>query len=92
MKNMLLLLLALIVVPAWAADTAPVPSSSEAPAAVQPAPKHKAEKPKAKKHKAAKTEKKAMKSSATVVCSVQQCSYGLVCSKPRCGGTCTTCP
>lgn len=92
MKNMLLLLLALIVVPAWAADAAPVPSSSEAPAAVQPAPKHKAEKHKAKKHKATKTEKKAVKSSATVVCSLQQCSYGKVCSLPKCGGACNTCP
>lgn len=53
MKNILLLLSALIVVPAWAGDAASEPTASS-PATKQDAPKHK--KKKAAKHKAKQTE------------------------------------
>ena len=56
MRNMLLLLLALIVVPAWAGDAAPATQEPSAQAS-QAAPKHKAHKAKkAVKHKAKKAE------------------------------------
>jgi hypothetical protein len=73
MKNWLLLL-ALIVVPVWAADTAPAPSSGESSVqAAQTAPKHKAN-----KHKAKKTEKKAAASATATSTDTTNC-YKLIC-------------
>lgn len=86
MKN-LLLLLALIAVPAWAADAVPVPSSGESSAqAAQTAPKHKA-----KKHKAKKTEKKATASTATASCLKLVCSGVAGCFTKGCASSCTGC-
>ena len=90
----LLLLLALIVVPAWAADAAPAttsaaPSASAAPAAAaQPA----TAKP-AKKHKKKKTEKKAEEntsSPALMACSKQICGGVQGCYQSKCGAICNT--
>lgn len=89
MKN-LLLLLALIVVPAWAADTAPAPASSESTAqAAQTAPKHKA-----KKHKAKKVETKAAPSTSsdtTLPCLKLNCGGVAGCFYRGCAGSCTGC-
>lgn len=87
-KNMLLLLLlALIVVPAWAAEAVPAPSSDASTQAVQPAPKHKA-----KKHKAKKTEKKAEATDApAAACYKMTCGGVQGCFLKGCLGSCTPC-
>ena len=93
MKNSWMLLLALIVVPAWAADAASVPSAGEQSAqGAQTVPKHKA-----KKHEAKKTEKKAEASTLadtppdTTGCSKQTCGGVLGCFTRGCAATCSPC-
>ena len=97
-KNILLLLLALIVAPAWAADTAPAPSSGDQSAqTAQPAQKHEGKKHKAKKHKAKKTKKKteaagpASTMSTTTTCYKLTCGGVLGCFKRACTGSCSPC-
>jgi len=79
MRNLLLLLLALIVVPAWAAEPAtPAASSGEASAsAVQAAPTQKAKKETTKK-------KKAKKKKAKLTPEASACPTG--CTQTICGG------
>ena len=95
MKKMLLLL-ALIVAPAWAVDTPAKPSAASSagqaaqePSAAQPAPK-----PKAKKAKKAKAKKKAAASAAPATalsCQLQVCSGVSGCFLSKCGNACLSC-
>jgi hypothetical protein len=90
MKKMLLLVLALIVVPAWAADAVPAPSSTPSAQTEQAAPNHKTSH---KKHKAKKADKKAETSpqpASALICTKQICGGASGCYQPRCGAVCTT--
>lgn len=89
MKNVLLLLLALIVVPAWAADATPAPSSSAPSAqAEQTAPKqmakHKTKKHKAKKSASTETNQSATPVGCAVGCVQTICSGVAGCFKKGC--------
>ncbi|MBI3480262.1 MAG: hypothetical protein HY016_07900 [Nitrosomonadales bacterium] len=87
MKHVMLFLLALIVVPAWAADAAPAPAKEPAAQSAQPAAQHKAKKTrKAKKKQAAPTV-------ATTAAACYQLTCGGVtgCFYKGCTGSCTGC-
>jgi hypothetical protein len=86
MKNMLLLLLALIVVPAWATEAAPVPAPSSSAQAAQPAPKHRA-----KTHKTKKTGMNVAAKATTSSCLRMTCGGVQGCFYKGCTGSCTTC-
>lgn len=94
MKKMLLLL-ALIVVPAWAADVAPTPSSAasaaEAAPTAKPAPKHKTSKHKKKTAATAIAPKARGMSTTALTCVKQTCGGNIGCYQPKCGPSCTGC-
>ncbi len=80
----LLLLLALIVVPVWAADATPAATSGAATASTSPAQATQpATKKPAKKHKKKKAE--------LLACTSQTCKGKLGCYQSKCGSACTGC-
>jgi len=88
MRKVLLLLLALLVVPAWAAGEMAAPASGVPEAqgttkAAQPAAKHKAKKKSKKKNKKS-TAKPTTETSCPTGCSVQTCGPVTACFKRGC--------
>jgi hypothetical protein len=79
----LLLLSALIVVPVWAADATPAPTSGAATASTSPAQTNQpATKKPVKKHK---------KKSELLACTSQICGGKQGCYQSKCGAKCTGC-